>query len=73
MMLQTSERTVLIENNYVAYKRTTSDKWIEECGGPWGSSIILSAKPQKDHVSNIDDFYMAHVHILSEAKLYQFF
>ena len=26
------------------------NKCIEECGGPWGSSIILAAKPRQEHV-----------------------
>ena len=29
--------------------------WIEECGGPWGSSIVLDEKPRQEHIQNIDD------------------
>ena len=29
---------------------------IEKCGGPWGSSIVLAAKPYQEHIQNIDDF-----------------
>ena len=30
--------------------------WIEECFGPWGSSIVLAAKPHQEHVIDIKDF-----------------
>ena len=30
--------------------------WIEKCGGPWGSSIVLGARPHHEHIQNIDDF-----------------
>ena len=30
--------------------------WIEKCGVPWGSSIVLVAKPYQEHIQNIDDF-----------------
>jgi hypothetical protein len=30
--------------------------WIEECGGAWGSLIVLAPKPHQEHVDNIDDF-----------------
>ena len=26
------------------------------CEGPWGSSIVLAAKPHQEHIKNIDDF-----------------
>ena len=33
-----------------------SNKWIEECGGPWGSMIVLAQKPHQEHVRHINDF-----------------
>ena len=30
--------------------------WICVCEGPWGSSIVLAAKPHQEHISNIYDF-----------------
>ena len=30
--------------------------WIELCFGPWGSSIVLAAKPHQEHIENIEDF-----------------
>ena len=30
--------------------------WIEECGGPWGSSIVLASKLHQEQIKNIDDF-----------------
>ena len=30
--------------------------WIEECGGAWGSLIVLAPKPHQEHVTDIDDF-----------------
>jgi hypothetical protein len=30
--------------------------WIHPCKGPWGSSIVLAAKPHQEHVTDIDDF-----------------
>ncbi len=32
------------------------NKWIRKCKGPWGSLIVLAAKPHQEHVDNIDDF-----------------
>ena len=32
------------------------NKWIEECGGPWGSMIVLAQKPHQEHINNIEDF-----------------
>ena len=32
------------------------NEWIEECGGPWGSSIVPAANPPQEHVANIDNF-----------------
>ena len=29
---------------------------IEKCGGPWGSRIVLAAKPHQEHIQNIYDF-----------------
>ena len=29
---------------------------IEKFGGPWGSIIVLAAKPHQGHIQNIDDF-----------------
>ena len=34
------------------------NEFIEECGGPWRSSITLSAKPHKARVTNIDSFIL---------------
>ena len=36
---------VLLDNN-----------WIGECGGPWGSSIVLTAKPHQEHITDIKEF-----------------
>ena len=33
-----------------------SNKWIEPCGGPWGSMIVLAQKPHQESITNIDDF-----------------
>jgi hypothetical protein len=31
--------------------------WIDECGGPWGSLIILApTKPHQEHITDIKDF-----------------
>ena len=30
--------------------------WIEKCGGPWGSMIVLAQKPHQEHITNISDF-----------------
>ena len=30
--------------------------WIEECGGPWGSLIVLAPKPHQEHIDDIHDF-----------------
>ena len=30
--------------------------WIKRCQGPWGSLIVLAAKPHQEHVTNIDNF-----------------
>ena len=30
--------------------------WIERCEGPWGSSIVLAAKPHQENVKEIDNF-----------------
>jgi hypothetical protein len=30
--------------------------WIHPCKGPWGSSIVLAAKPHQEQVTNIADF-----------------
>ena len=30
--------------------------WIRECYGPWGSSIVLAAKPHQEHILDILDF-----------------
>jgi hypothetical protein len=30
--------------------------WIEECGGAWGSLIVLAAKPHQEHIDDIADF-----------------
>ena len=32
------------------------NRWIEECGGPWGSMIVLAQKPHQEHITNIEDF-----------------
>ena len=33
-----------------------NNKWIRKCGGPWGSMIVLAAKPHQENIDNIDDF-----------------
>ena len=30
--------------------------WIEKCEGPWGSSIVLAAKPHQENIQKVDDF-----------------
>jgi hypothetical protein len=30
--------------------------WIEECGGAWGSLIVLAPKPHQEHINELDDF-----------------
>ena len=30
--------------------------WIEKCGGHWGGSIVLAAKPCQEHIQNIRGF-----------------
>ena len=37
-------------------KTLIGNNWIERCEGPWGSSIVLAAKPHQEHILNIDDF-----------------
>ena len=37
-------------------KTLLHNDWIEECGGSWGSMIVLAPKPHQEHVTNIDDF-----------------
>ena len=37
-------------------KALLANKWIRKCGGPWGSLIVLAAKPHQEHVIDIDDF-----------------
>ena len=32
------------------------NKWIRECGGAWGSQIVLAAKPHQEHVLDIKEF-----------------
>ena len=32
------------------------NEWIRECEGPWGSIIVLAAKPHQEHVTDINDF-----------------
>ena len=33
------------------------NSWIEECGGLWGSSIVLVSMPHQEHITNIDNLY----------------
>jgi hypothetical protein len=33
-----------------------SNDWIGECGGAWGSLIVLAPKPHQEHVNDINDF-----------------
>ena len=33
-----------------------SNKWIESCGGPWESMIVLAQKPYQESITNIDYF-----------------
>jgi hypothetical protein len=30
--------------------------WIEQCGGAWGSPLVLAPKPHQETITNIDDF-----------------
>ena len=30
--------------------------WIRQCFGPWGSSIVLAAKPHQEHIMDINEF-----------------
>ena len=33
------------------------NKWIRECGGAWGSQIVLAANPHQEHVLDIKEFF----------------
>ena len=33
-----------------------SNDWIYECGGPYGSLIVLAPKPHQEHIDNIEKF-----------------
>ena len=33
-----------------------ANDWIEECGGAWGSMIVLAAKPHQEHIDDIKKF-----------------
>ena len=37
-------------------KALLENDWIERCEGPWGSSIVLAAKPHQEHIRGIDEF-----------------
>ena len=37
-------------------KTLLGNKWIRKCGGPWGSLIVLTAKPHQEYVIDIADF-----------------
>ena len=39
-------------------KQFLSNGWIERCGGPWGSIIVLAQKPHQEHIDNIDYFVL---------------
>ena len=30
--------------------------WVKRCKGPWGSLIVIAAKPYQEHVTDINDF-----------------
>ena len=30
--------------------------WISDCGGSWGSQIVLVAKPYQEHIDNINKY-----------------
>ena len=32
------------------------NKWARKCGGPWGSMIVLAAKPHQEDIEDIDKF-----------------
>ena len=32
------------------------NNWIKECGGPWGSMVVLAPKPHQEHVEDINEF-----------------
>lgn len=32
------------------------NNWIKECGGPWGSQIVLAAKSHQEHIDNNKNF-----------------
>ena len=53
-----------------------SNKWIEPCGGPWGSIIILAQKPPQESITNIDDFVwrmcVSYRRLNAVTKLFQF-
>ena len=38
------------------------NEWIEECGGPWGSIIVLAAETHQEHVTNIEYLYGAYAY-----------
>ena len=33
-----------------------SNKWVQKCGGPWGSLVVLAAEPKQEDVTDIKDF-----------------
>ena len=37
-------------------KTLLGNDWIERCEGPWGSNIVLGAKPHQEHIKDIDNF-----------------
>ena len=32
------------------------NEWIEKCKGPWGSMILLAAKPHQENMDDINNF-----------------
>ena len=54
------ERPIILEQ----IESLLDNDWIEECGGAWGSMIVLVAQPHQEHINDIK-CYMEDVCILS--------
>jgi len=46
------ERPIILEQ----ISSLLDNDWIEECGGAWGSMIVLAAKPHQEHIEDIKNF-----------------
>ena len=37
-------------------EKLLANKWVRKCGGPWGSMVVLAAKPHQENVNDIEKF-----------------